>query len=142
MVPNKKLLAELLGIFSLPILILIIHIPFEVYDVYNLIWWIDIPMHFLGGLLIGRSYFLLIGLLQREDHMGNMHRFAHFVFVVSLVALTAVAWETQEFILDLTDNAMRQPGLANTMQDLILGILGGTIGFAIQFFILENNQHG
>ena len=140
MAPNKKLLAELIGIFSLPLLILIIHIPLDFYDIYQLIWWIDIPMHFLGGLLIGRSYFSFIKLLQREGYMGNMHVFVCFVFVVSLVALTAVAWESQEFILDLNDNAMRQPSLANTMQDLILGILGGAAGFAIQFFILENKN--
>ena len=137
---NKKLLAELFSIFSLPLLILLIHTPLDFYDIYQLIWWIDIPMHFFAGLLIGRSYFLLIKLLQREGHIGNMHGFANFVFVVSLVALTAVAWESQEFILDLTDNAMRQPGLANTMQDLILGILGGAAGYAIQFFILENKN--
>ena len=137
---NKKLLAELLGIFSLPLLILIIHLPLWIYDIYHLIWWIDIPMHFLGGLFIGRSYFLLIRLLQREGHIGNMHRFVHFVFVVSLVSLTAVAWESQEFILDINDNAMRQPSLANTIQDLILGILGGAVGYAIQFFILENKH--
>ena len=137
---NKKFLVELFAIFSLPLLILLIHIPLDFYDIYQLIWWIDIPMHFIGGYSIGRSYFLLIKLLQREGYIGIMHKFVYFVFVVSLVALTAVAWESQEFVLDQIDNAMRQPSLANTMQDLFLGIFGGVFGCLIQFFIQNKNK--
>lgn len=142
---NKKLLAELLSIFSLPLLVFIIHLPLILrmhtplyfYDIYQVIQWIDHPMHFLGGLLIGRSYFLLIGLLQRYGYTGHIPKFTYFVFVVSLVAMTAVAWEIMEFSLDSLDNGQRQPSLADTMQDLIFGILGGAAGLAIQFFIME-----
>jgi len=133
MILNKKIVIELLKIFSLPIAILMADIFFLFFDVYSLISWIDMPMHFIGGIFIGGSYFLLLKMLQREGFLGETHNLLHFIFVISLVALTTIIWEFGEFTLDFIGNwGGLQPSLTNTMQDMFLGMVGGSVGCLIQ----------
>ncbi|MBI4451984.1 hypothetical protein HY637_01015 [Candidatus Woesearchaeota archaeon] len=123
-------LVELLRIFAFPIAVLIVHAFLAYPDLYRKIEWVDIPMHFIGGVAIGASYSLLLKKLEKKGHF-KAHKLVFFAFVVTLVAFTAMVWEFLEFILDLIDNAMRQPSLFNTMQDLLLGIAGGVAGYLL-----------
>jgi|SRR3989338_1283881 len=122
---------QFIKLFKFPIMILLIHSFFAYLDLYRTIFWIDIPMHFLGGMALGYSLSLFLRIIQNNGHLGKTHEIIFFGLVVSLVALAAVTWELLEFSLDLIDNAMRQPSLANTMKDLFLGISGGMIGYSI-----------
>ena len=131
---NKKL--ELLKIFSPAILTLIVHTYLDINNIYQLTGWMDLPMHFLGGVGIGVSYFLFLKFLQRENYLGGMHKFIFFVFVISLVSITAVGWELFEFFIDLSGlktDLTSQPSVQDTMVDFILGILGGIIGYVLTF---------
>ena len=141
MMLNKKIAIELLKIFSLPIAVLITNLLFLFFDIYAFIWWVDMPMHFIGGVFIGGSYFLLLKVLQREGFLGEMHNLLYFIFVISLVAITVMIWELGEFTLDFIGNWGLQPSLANTMQDMLLGIIGGGIGYLIQQHYNNTKSH-
>lgn len=124
-------LADGIKIFSFPIFILVVHGIISTFEGYDRVGWIDIPMHFFGGVSIGISYLLLTRHLRQSGHVGQMHAVAEFLFVVSVVAATAVAWEWHEFLLDYFFNSTTQPGLADTMADLFLGITGGGGGILV-----------
>lgn len=125
-------LKQIVQIFLLPVMIVIIHAIFSLLGVYDGYWWADVLMHFTGGVFIGMSYVMLLGLLQKEGHVGKMNKIAFFTFIISLVALTALVWEFGEFSSDLIFDTKVQVSLSNTMQDLFLGVCGGIIGYSIK----------
>mgnify|MGYP001613669301 CR=1 FL=1 len=120
---------DLLKIFFFPIIILIIDAFLDYYNIYQQITWIDIPMHFIGGITIGLSFSMLLIFLQKKGYIGHMHEFVFFIFVISLVSLTALTWEFNEFALDLIDLKTRQTTIEDTMADLFLGLLGSCLGY-------------
>jgi hypothetical protein len=87
----------------------------------------DIPMHFLGGVttafLISRCFQLLPRTVYQKDRLALLE----IVLIISLTATTAVFWEFQEFIRDQLFGSNIQISLANTMQDLAMGILGASV---------------
>ena len=132
----EKRIVEILKIFSPAIAILITHTYLDINDIYQAVRWIDIPMHFLGGIAIGISYFLFLRFLQRNNYLGSMHNLVFFVFVISLVSLTALGWEFFEFFLDLLypmkeGLGTSQPTVQDTMTDLLIGLTGGFIGYLL-----------
>jgi len=132
---NNKTL-ELLKIFSPAILTLIVHTYLDINNLYQAINGLDLPMHFFGGVGIGASYFLFLKFLQRENYLGGMHKIVFFVFVISLVSVTAVGWELFEFFIDLSGlktDLTSQPSVQDTMVDFIMGISGGIIGYLLTF---------
>ena len=94
------------------------------YNLFFLIWWFDIPLHFLGGVwacLFVRYVYVRCGL----ELQGNGNKIALFVFFVSSVMLIGVAWEFYEFIFD------NMGSLSDTMADLFLDLAGATAAAAI-----------
>ena len=126
-----KLKKEWLIIVLLPLSILLLDFIFARIHWYAAIESLDEGMHFSGGIALGIVYVLLVRLCQEKRIMGEMHPLVFYISVVSLIALTAVTWELYEFSLDilLPQEALRQPSVQDTMGDLFLGLLGGTIGF-------------
>jgi len=87
---------------------------------------IDIPMHFFGGMSIAYAYLGLMGDLEQKKHF-TADPWLKNLFIVSLVAFTAVAWEWYEFILSIGLDIITQPSEADTMKDLLVGTLGGLV---------------
>jgi len=86
-------------------------------------------MHLLGGISIGITYSLLIKRSEEENYLRIEHKFIQYMIIISLVALTAVIWEFYEFIMDQLIETLSQPSLKDTMGDLFLGLLGGTLSY-------------
>ena len=120
-------------IFLLLIIVLSIDVIAGKAGLYYTIDIFDDVMHFGGGLAIAIVYVLLLKIVQEEKVTGEMNPLISFMFVVSLVALTAVAWEFYEYLLDvfLPSEFLRQPSIKDTMGDLFLGLVGGSLGFLI-----------
>ena len=114
--------------FIFPIIVLALHVLIVPLNFYVLHPWIDIPMHFLGGLSVCLSYLALLKEARKERHLGEMKKLFLFVFIISMVALTAVLWEFFEFSGDFIFKTQAQGGLADTMGDLFFGLIGGVIG--------------
>lgn len=107
----------------------------EIYRYYEKIWWWDTALHASSGLLMGIFGFLLVYVLNENEHVEIVltPRFVAlfaFLFAVAVGAL----WEILEFTVDsLFGGNMQKPmfddpsGLTDTMWDLILDTLGALI---------------
>lgn len=104
----------------------------EIRSYYMRIWWWDIALHTSSGLLMGILGFLLVYVLNENEHVDVHMRpifvgFFAFVFAVAVGTL----WEIFEFAMDqLAGTNMQKPmlgdpsGLTDTMWDMIVNALG------------------
>ncbi|MGC1276444.1 MAG: hypothetical protein WBC44_22305 [Planctomycetaceae bacterium] len=110
-----------------PFLILLLH-AFAVVavDAYRRFASLDVLMHFAGGVAI--AWFLHRASINasRCRVIGPFHPVTHGVLVGSLVCVAALVWEFAEFFLDQSLGTHYQPGLDDTMTDLLVGIAGGS----------------
>ena len=114
----------------------------EVFDFYERYWWWDIALH--GGSAVG---FGLIGFLFVFFMFeGNKYAappvavaFVAFCFAVTIGA----TWEIFEFAMDQFFGLnMQKSGLVDTMWDLIVDMIGASIGAAAGFFFLKGREVG
>ena len=115
------------------LILLLLHTAFVFLNVYSLSH-VDSAMHLLGGAALAM---LVSGLLARAVGNGwypDTGRLITLVLVISLVATGAVCWEVYEWISDRLLGTHLQFDLDDTMKDLVLGLLGGTVYAGLDFF--------
>ena len=116
----------------LPVILFTFHLAvsriFQLYDLYPSI---DIPMHFIGGFCI--AYFLKGSYLtaKRLKLLGQPTNVLGIITVFALVGLSTILWEFSEFSYDFIFHTALQTGLADTMLDMFLGMLGGIVLLAM-----------
>ena len=88
---------------------------------------VDSYFHFGGGAAIAFVVINILKILEEEKTLSIKRKLIKAFFIVSMVALAAVLWETYEFFWDLTFGTHFQPSNFDTMKDLVLGLLGGTV---------------
>jgi hypothetical protein len=81
-------------------------------------------MHFSGGVAIAFFVSHCFQLLPRESVKRSRVVLLELVLIASITASAAVFWEFSEFFADQLFGTNVQVSLANTMQDLALGIFG------------------
>lgn len=110
-------------IFVASLILAVVH-----YLSINLSWYyyypyIDIALHLLGGFITALiGYYIL--------HSENRHISAESVFIniIALLALVTVGWEVFEQTFSVTNDAGFS---ADTMSDIMFGIVGGMIGWCV-----------
>ncbi|MDP3996182.1 MAG: hypothetical protein Q8P86_00620 [bacterium] len=97
---------------------------------YWIFWWLDIPMHFLGGLfagLVGLWTYLYSGVFS-YDKQGRFR----LVFAAVIGALVIGGfWEVYEYFTGQTYNAIRNYPL-DVLKDMVFDVLGG---FVAAFYV-------
>lgn len=117
--------SNLWQIFWAPIVVFAGHVVLlAVLNMYNIFPNIDILMHYLGGLSMGYACFLALVFLQQHKLISPLDRVIELALVFTSVATIAVFWEFGEFTIDHVLGKNVQVSLANTMQDLLMGVLG------------------
>src|SRR3989344_7735721 len=130
MVKSKSL--RILSFFIFPACVFIFsNLIGIVFDAYLLYPWIDIPMHFLGGIAIAYTIILFLRYFSEEGFIGINRKFLHVLLIISLVALVAVLWEFYEFLMFYFFGIIMQPSLNDTIGDFLYGLLGGLVGALI-----------
>ena len=114
--------------------VVLFHIFFLFTDAYFLVDWLDGPMHFAGGFVIGMLALAIHRLEITRSHPAQVSLWYHYLFVIGFTVLIAVLWEFHEYILDHTLTVWMgwpqvQISLRDTMADMLLGLLGGTVAF-------------
>jgi polyferredoxin len=101
---------------------------------------LDIPMHFLGGVVI--AYFFHRASLAATSHgiIGPFHRVTHTVLVFALTCMATVFWEFAEFLSDHFFGTHAQLGLDDTLFDMLLGISGGIALLVVTSFAAARNE--
>ncbi len=116
---------KLIPCFYLPALLFLINkfviVPLGAYQRW---WWFDIPMHFLGGILIAYSLILVLRKLGKEIIIKD--RFFEILIIVGLFSSIAIYWEFYEYAKRMISHGL-QNSLADTLLDLLLGLVGGFI---------------
>lgn len=88
---------------------------------------LDSPMHFVGGMSIAGSAYYFLVWTKQEKLLHVNHKFIEFIFIVGLVAISAICWEYYEFISDTFGGTRMQISSFDTVKDLFLGTLGGSL---------------
>ncbi len=104
----------------------------EIQSYYVRFWWWDIALHTSSGLLMGILGFLLIYVLNENEHIDIHMRPRFMALFAFLFAVTVgTLWEIFEFTMDQVIGANMQKamlgdpsGLTDTMWDMIVNALG------------------
>ncbi len=124
-----------------PFLVFAVHaIALGAFDAYSRFARLDLLMHFIGGAVM--AFFLhrtsinasLIGLF------GPHHPITHRLLVFTATCAVALFWEFAEFIADQTLGTHSQAGLADTLGDLLFGVIGAGV-FILSSFVLVRYPH-
>tara|TARA_Y100000310_G_scaffold65417_1_gene60919 strand:- start:17376 stop:17786 length:411 start_codon:yes stop_codon:yes gene_type:complete len=109
-----------------PILLFILGWILYFLGLFSSIVWLDDLMHFLGGIILGYTYFFIVKYFISKRYL-KLNIFFMILFVTSLVAFTTVLWEFYQFFLGLFTNIPVQLTIEDTLLDMFLGIFGGLL---------------
>jgi hypothetical protein len=98
------------------------HYIFEPTYLYYELWWLDIPMHIMGGFGVASLTSAILSYFDEETSFWKL-------FVV--YAVVAIAWESYEYMRDIVSYT-EWNGWFDTLKDFVDGLIG--VGFAY-FFI-------
>ncbi len=107
----------------------------EIQSYYERIWWWDMALHAVSGLLLGILGFLLVYILNESERI-ELHMRPRFVAIFAFAFAVSVGsvWEMFEFGMDrMFGTNMQKPmlgdpsGLADTMWDLIVDAAGALV---------------
>ena len=93
--------------------------------------WLDNPLHFFGGFLISitaNEFFLYC---RNKGYVGKMHPLIYAMILTTFVVTVAVFWEFHEFLRDFYFHTHLQSSEADTMKDLLVGMIGGLLGASL-----------
>lgn len=106
-----------------------VHSVASLNDFYRSLAWVDIPAHFLGGIMTAAVFYWFF---YRHPHYFDTSRsfWVTLTLVLGWSALTGVLWEFTEFSYDLAiatygfNLKTLQFGLLDTLGDLFFDLLG------------------
>jgi len=129
-----KQISKFVPFFMFPMTVLLAHlIASKVLNLYIIFPNLDIPFHYVGGLSIAYTSAQILAHLEKGNTSIAMNKMIFLVLIFSLTATATVFWEFVEFIGDQLLGTNIQISLANTMQDQLMGILGGATYVFIYF---------
>lgn len=141
---SKKLLLFIIILLGI---IAAAHATAFYYFLYWRLWWLDIVIHFLGGVWLGSVMAWILFFSKFSQKISALPCFLLFI-IVGVSVLGGVFWEFSEFLCDYffvgeNSSFLLQTGVADTMSDLFFDALGGfAVGFAsIKFLSKENKNY-
>jgi len=95
------------------------------FHLFNLFPPLDIPFHFLGGVVI--TYFYRSVVKSSQKLVGEIPFPIQVLFAFTCTATTTILWEFYENILDFFFGTHVVRGLQDTIMDLFIGLLGAFV---------------
>jgi len=100
----------------------------EAFDFYDRYWWWDILLHGLSAVGFGLAGFIFVFSLFEGDRYAAPAWAITFISLSFAISIGAV-WEIFEFLMDVSFGLnMQKTGLNDTMLDLIVNIIGASVG--------------
>jgi hypothetical protein len=86
---------------------------------------LDIPTHFMGGVVI--TYFYRVAIRRSQAWLGGIPVPIQVLLAITSTGTTTVLWEFYENLADVLLGTQMVRGLEDTIMDLFVGILGGLV---------------
>lgn len=86
---------------------------------------LDIPTHFLGGVVI--AYFYRVAIRRSQKPVGKIPFPVQMLLGFTAAGTTAVLWEFYENLADFFLGTQMVRGLEDTIMDLLTGLLGALV---------------
>jgi len=110
-------------VITLAVLAMLHYVALE-FALYWRFWWFDILMHFFGGAVVA------LGLFTLKDFNNDIpDRLQYFWPIISGVIVVALSWELFEIVIGTP--AIESGYLLDTTIDLLMGAVGGFVGFVV-----------
>jgi hypothetical protein len=114
-------LTTIFFLIAFSVLAVIHNIAVQLY-LYWHIWWLDIPVHAFGGVIVA------LGLFTLRDLRLFPNTWIWFVPVLAFVFFVALLWEAYELIIGVP---IVGDYTLDTSIDVVVGLLGGVLGYFI-----------
>ncbi|MGB5261723.1 MAG: hypothetical protein WBO34_14555 [Gammaproteobacteria bacterium] len=108
------------------VVLLILHVVFLLLDAYSMSH-LDSVLHLAGGVALGIFIYGVFTCAVSKGWCPDPGRPVTLILVVALVTTGAVCWEFYEWISDTVFGTHLQLTVADTIKDLLLGLLGGLL---------------
>lgn len=115
----------IVDIFISAILVAVLHKLALEYHLYWNIWWFDIGMHFLGGLVIGLLAFFIVKILN-VFNFTTAKPLIYLAMTIRTVIIVGLLWEVWELwngFTSLPEDA------GDMLLDLIMDVVGGLTAY-------------
>lgn len=110
--------------FSCVSILAVSHISALYFSLYWHYLWLDIPIHFLGGITVVFGISILPFL-----HIHYFEKFYSFKICLIVVVCIALLWEL--FEISIGFSTYQDKFFLDTLLDLVMGTLGGVVGYGI-----------
>lgn len=94
-------------------------------NLYRVFPWIDIPLHFWGGVLLALPFYWFFYRFPRLLKINELPFIVLLILVLGWTTLGGVLWEFGEFLYGARTARPIQLGVADTLGDLFFDMLGG-----------------
>ena len=94
-------------------------------NLYKLFPTLDIPTHFLGGVVI--TYFYRSAIRRSQKLVGEIPLPIQVLFAITCTGTTTIFWEFYENFADTFLHTDMVRGLQDTIMDLFVGLLGALV---------------
>lgn len=108
-----------------PLSILGLYLLGRTLHVFKLFPPLDIPTHFLGGVMM--TYFYRVAIRHSQKALGGIPFSIQALLAFTCTATTAIFWEFYENILDFFFHTHLVRGVPDTIVDLLMGLLGALV---------------
>lgn len=126
---------------SIAVVLLVLLWVFYVYvlqnDLFYYYYWLDIPMHIIGGLIL--SLFISLIVVRKDtSHKELQFTIKNFFWIIYWSVLIGILWEYFEHFFklrELTNNT-----LVDTLTDIGNDLLGAILGIVIIILVIKLDQ--
>jgi hypothetical protein len=112
--------------FFLTVLLGVLHFLAITFFFYSEVWWFDIPMHILGGLICSLLALCCLLFFPRLFPLGKKRAF--FYGMIGGALILGFSWEIFEYVNGITNVAFGSYPF-DVAKDLCMDVLGAYIGF-------------
>jgi hypothetical protein len=86
---------------------------------------LDIPTHFMGGVVI--TYFYRVGIRNAQRLVGEIPFPIQVILAFTCTGTTTIFWEFYEYIFDFLFDTQMVRGVTDTTVDFFVGLLGALV---------------
>jgi len=99
---------------------------------YWTVWWFDVMMHFIGGLL---ACMLVVLFLNTYYKTKNLDKHKNKIIIILGVLIISVLWEIYELSIGSTSFA-DSDYMVDTISDFLMDFIGGFFGYLYSYKVL------